>query len=601
MTEPGTHKGKGETKKLSIPAPGLAAGAAAMVGTVISDRYMLQDVIGEGGMAAVYLAEHLHMKKRVAIKVLHPEMTRLPEVVARFEREAMAASHIEHPNVAAATDFGKLPDGSFFLVLEYIEGKSLRDVINEGRVEPRRAMHVLKQVAAALARAHALGIVHRDLKPENVMLVERDGDRDFVKVLDFGIAKVPVGELSPASKGGPVLTQLGMVYGTPEYMAPEQALGEEVDARADLYSLGVMAYEMLTGRRPYEHDSKVTLLGMHVTAPVPSLTAKAPDLVAPLGIEPVVQKLLAKDASARYADAKEVIEAIDPFLVAGGLAARGKMLSTSTQVFPFGPPSLFDRAQAWFIVQLERLRAALPMEKIERALPWKQYGVEDPLKVLLLAAGALVLAGGLVVTVGLVLTLRHVTRTPDAQPVATSTSTAATTTGTSGATAAPTGASTAPASAGTQAAAPDLEPSPIALEDAKAKARSGDEAGFTTLERMGAAGLDALYELAYGQGTSGVAATRARKSLAKPELKAKMSPALAVTMEIRNAPSCEAKKKHFAEAKTSGDERTLAALSPYYATKGCGFANSRDCWPCMRGGEDSLAKTTAAIKERVKK
>jgi serine/threonine-protein kinase len=600
MTEPGTHKGKGETKKISIPAPGLGGGAAAMIGTVISDRYMLQDVIGEGGMAAVYSAEHLHMKKRVAIKVLHPEMTRLPEVVARFEREAMAASHIEHPNVAAATDFGKLPDGSFFLVLEYIEGKSLRDVISEGRVEPRRAMHILKQVASALSRAHQLGIVHRDLKPENVMLVERDGDRDFVKVLDFGIAKVPVGELAPASKGGPVLTQLGMVYGTPEYMAPEQALGEEVDARADLYSLGVMAYEMLTGRRPYEHESKVTLLGMHVTAPVPPLTAKAPDLVAPLGLEPVVQKLLAKEASARYADAKEVIAAIEPFLVADGLAARGKMLSTNTQVFPLGPPSPFDRAKALLLGQLERLRGVLPMEKIDGALPWKAYGVEDPLKVLVGAAAALVLVASFVVTIVVVLAVRHATRTPkeddEQRPVGAATTTEPTlASGPSG------GGAALPSTTAQAASAPDLEPSPIALEDAKAKARSGDEASFAALERMGAPGMDALYELAYGPGAPGAAAARARKSLAKPELRANMSPALAVTMDIRNAPSCEAKKKHFAEAKISGDERTLAALQPYFATKGCGFANARDCWPCMRSGDDSLAKTAAAIKERVKK
>ncbi len=205
-------------------------------------------------MGAVYQAEHTHMRKRLAVKVLHPEMSRMPEVVARFEREAMAAAHIDHPNVAAATDFGKLDDGSFFLVLEYVEGKSLREVITEGRLELGRAMHVTRQIASALGRAHALGIVHRDLKPENVMLVARDGDPDFVKVLDFGIAKVPIGGLigEPKTTGptGQVLTQLGMVYGTPEYMAPEQALGQPVDARADLYALGVMTFEMIVGARP---------------------------------------------------------------------------------------------------------------------------------------------------------------------------------------------------------------------------------------------------------------------------------------------------------------------------------------------------------------
>src|SRR6202012_136866 len=157
--------------------------------------YRLERLIGEGGMGAVYQAEHTHMRKRMAVKVLHAEMSRLPEVVARFEREAMAAAHIEHPNVAAATDFGKLEDGSFFLVLEYVEGRSLREAIAEGRLELGRALSIARQMASALGRAHSIGIVHRDLKPENIMLVARDGEADFVKVLDFGIAKVPVGEL----------------------------------------------------------------------------------------------------------------------------------------------------------------------------------------------------------------------------------------------------------------------------------------------------------------------------------------------------------------------------------------------------------------------
>src|SRR5579863_8502494 len=242
-------------------------GPESLVGIVLSGRYLIERLLGEGGMGAVYQAEHTHMRKRLAVKVLHPEMSRMPEVVARFEREAMAAAHIEHPNVAAATDFGKLEDGSFFLVLEYVEGKSLRSALSRGRLTLDRALHIARQMARALSRAHALGIVHRDLKPENVMLVTRDGDEDFVKVLDFGIAKVPVGELTGEPKApGQALTQLGMVYGTPEYMAPEQALGQPVDATADLYGLGVILFEMIVGKRPYDHESKVTLLGMHVTA-----------------------------------------------------------------------------------------------------------------------------------------------------------------------------------------------------------------------------------------------------------------------------------------------------------------------------------------------
>ncbi len=287
------------------------------VGEIVAERYKIARLLGEGGMGAVYEVEHTHMRKRFALKVLHADMSRLPEVVARFEREAMAAAHIDHVNVAAATDFGKLPDGSFFLVLEYIEGRSLRRVIDkEAPLEPARALHIVRQIALALERAHALGIVHRDLKPENVMLVERPGEPEVAKVLDFGIAKVPLGELlkNGESHAQPVLTQMGMVYGTPEYMAPEQALGQEVDARADLYALGAITFELLAGVRPYEADSKVALLGMHVTAPIPTIASKAPAHVAERlapSIEPMVRHLLAKEMVDRTASSVALIEDID--------------------------------------------------------------------------------------------------------------------------------------------------------------------------------------------------------------------------------------------------------------------------------------------------
>ncbi len=257
-------------------------------------------------MGTVYAAEHTLMRKRVAIKVLHPAMSQLPDMVARFEREAMAAGHIDHPNVAAATDFGQLADGSFFLVLEMVVGKSLREEIMRGPIAVDRTIHIGSQIASALARAHGLGVVHRDLKPDNVMLVTRDADPDFVKVLDFGIAKVPVLDLaapsppssdrtSPAPGAQRVLTKMGMIYGTPEYMAPEQALGQPIDGRADLYAVGVLLFEMLTGRRPFDHESTAMLLGMHVTAPVPAMADFAPDHPVPTAVEAVIRRLLAKD------------------------------------------------------------------------------------------------------------------------------------------------------------------------------------------------------------------------------------------------------------------------------------------------------------------
>lgn len=282
------------------------------VGTVLGDRYRLDALLGEGGMGRVYQAEHVLMRKRLAVKILHRELTTVPEVVARFEREAMAAANIDHPNVAAATDFGKLPDGAVFLVLEFVSGTNLRDEIAKGPIPVERALHVVRQIAAALGAAHVLDIVHRDLKPENVMLIEKGGDGDFVKVLDFGIAKVPIGE-SSQGRGSPI-TKVGMVFGTPEYMAPEQALGQPVDGRADLYALGVILYEMIAGVRPFSSKSPVGILGQQLSKPPPSFHERSPGLVVPPAVEALVVKLLAKEATERFQTATDVVQAIDLLL-----------------------------------------------------------------------------------------------------------------------------------------------------------------------------------------------------------------------------------------------------------------------------------------------
>jgi eukaryotic-like serine/threonine-protein kinase len=286
------------------------------VGTTLGDRYRIDALIGEGGMGRVYSAEHVLMRKRLAIKVLHRELTTMAEVVARFEREAMAAANIDHPNVAAATDFGKLPDGAVFLVLEYVQGKSLRDEIAGGPIAAERALHITRQIASGLGSAHALDIVHRDLKPENVMLVEKGGDPDFVKVLDFGIAKVPIGEV-PNRAETPAhtpITKAGMVFGTPEYMAPEQALGQTVDGRADLYALGVILYEMLSGSRPFSSQSQVGILGQQLSKSPPKISDRAPGIVVPPAVEAVAMKLLQRESSERYQSAAEVVDVINRLL-----------------------------------------------------------------------------------------------------------------------------------------------------------------------------------------------------------------------------------------------------------------------------------------------
>src|SRR5450432_620920 len=285
------------------------------IGTLLADRYRIDALVGEGGMGKVYSAEHVLMRKRLAVKVLHRELTLVPEVVARFEREAMAAANIEHPNVAAATDFGKLPDGAVFLVLEFVSGRSLRDEIALGPFSVDRALHVARQIAAALAAAHLQGIVHRDLTPENVMLVEKNGDPDFAKVLDFGIAKVPLGDLpGGGSKSGNPITKAVMVFGTPEYMAPEQALGQNVDGRADLYAVGVMLFEMLSGVRPFSSQSSVGILGQQLSKPPPTFAERSPGISVPPAAEQIAHKLLARECAERYQSATELVQAIDALL-----------------------------------------------------------------------------------------------------------------------------------------------------------------------------------------------------------------------------------------------------------------------------------------------
>lgn len=295
-------------------------------------------------MGKVYSAEHILMRKRLAVKVLHRQLTQVPEVVARFEREAMAAAHIDHPNIAAATDFGKLPDGSVYLVLEYVEGHSLRDEIARGPLPIERALHIARQVAAALAAAHVLAIVHRDLKPENVMLVQKGADPDFVKVLDFGIAKVPIGEIE--GETNKPITKAGMVYGTPEYMAPEQALGQNVDGRADVYAFGVMLFEMLAGVRPYTAKSQVALIGQMLSQPLPTFAQRAPGVAVPKSVEGFVHRLLAREADERCQSAMEAYTFIEALFVPTPSSADGRLftLSGGSPSAVMGPSSYRDSA-----------------------------------------------------------------------------------------------------------------------------------------------------------------------------------------------------------------------------------------------------------------
>lgn len=292
---------KSSSPSESMPRTRLSAG------TLIAERYQVLEVLGVGSMGTVYAVEHLLLKKKMAVKVLHPELTSVKSLAIRFEREAMATAKIDHPNVVAAVDFGRLADGSLYFALEFIEGRSLRSELSSEAFSISRALHIARQIASLLAAAQPLGIVHRDLKPENVMLVRRGEDPDFAKVLDFGIARM-VDPVQVEDGQVQALTKVGAVFGTPEYMAPEQALGQRVDTRADLYSLGVMLFEMIAGTRPYATgDGQAGILAQQITSPRPSFAAAAPHVKVPESVERVVNRLLAKGVGERYQRASDVV------------------------------------------------------------------------------------------------------------------------------------------------------------------------------------------------------------------------------------------------------------------------------------------------------
>jgi eukaryotic-like serine/threonine-protein kinase len=234
-------------------------------GTLLAGRYRIQDLIGEGGMGTVYTATHVEIEKQVAVKVLHPIYGRMPDVVSRFRAEARAASRIGHPHIVEVFDSGTTDDGSIYFVMEHLTGVDLAEVLdNEERLGVDRAIRIATQVCEAVAAAHESGIIHRDLKPENIFLVTREGDPDFVKVLDFGIAKSTELEATNQQR----LTHPGMAMGTPEYMAPEQAAGKPSDHRVDIYAAGALLYEMIVGQPPHAGDNVMAVLTRKATEPV---------------------------------------------------------------------------------------------------------------------------------------------------------------------------------------------------------------------------------------------------------------------------------------------------------------------------------------------
>ena len=270
-------------------------------GTIIAGRFRIGRLIGEGGMGAVYEAQHLVLPRRFAIKVLRPEVSRDQNFVERFRREAIAAASVEHPNVIYITDFGATDDGLVYLVMEYLEGEGLDQLLSRfTRLSMTRSLPILAQIADALDCAHRQSVIHRDLKPENILLSEVRGQQDCVKLLDFGIAKVQTPQFA-----GVALTMQGQVFGTAEYMSPEQATGEPVDGRSDLYAVGCLAYEMLTGDPPFTGNA-VSVLQAHVrTAPQPP-SSRLPEHPIPPPLDALILRCLAKEPAQRYQTGAEL-------------------------------------------------------------------------------------------------------------------------------------------------------------------------------------------------------------------------------------------------------------------------------------------------------
>jgi tRNA A-37 threonylcarbamoyl transferase component Bud32 len=286
---------------------GLTDADDPVVGRLLSERYRVLRKLGEGGMAAVYLAEHVVIQKKVALKVLAPELARREELAARFLQEARAASRIGQENVIDISDYGRA-DGLAFFVMEYLEGQDLGALLRtSGAISWPRARAIVVQICRALRAAHALGIIHRDLKPENVFLLEREGRADFVKLLDFGIAKVP-GDLGGADS--PRLTRTGMIFGTPEYMAPEQAEGKPTDHRADLYAVGCVLYHCLTGTAPFHAETFMAMLTKHLVELAEPPSLRRPDLGIPPAVDALVARALEKDRERRFQSAEAFMAAV---------------------------------------------------------------------------------------------------------------------------------------------------------------------------------------------------------------------------------------------------------------------------------------------------
>jgi serine/threonine-protein kinase len=280
-----------------------------LIGGVVANRFRIREKIAAGGFGAIYRAEHMASGHEVAIKVLHPQLAADPNVIARFRREGSTLSKLRAPHTVTTYEFGEAPDGMLYIVMELLKGVSLHERLRDRGMLPwREALQIARAICISLAEAHALGIVHRDLKPANIHLEAR-GDTDYVKVLDFGIAKIKRGS---STDEGPELTNAGQMIGTIDYMAPEQILGAQPDHRSDIFTLGILLFEMIAGRRPFQSATPTSMLAELLTQVAPKLSTYAP---VPHSLDNIVAKCLSRELHDRFANVTELSDQIDRVLM----------------------------------------------------------------------------------------------------------------------------------------------------------------------------------------------------------------------------------------------------------------------------------------------
>jgi serine/threonine-protein kinase len=572
----------------TIRIPADVSGRPELIGRVLSERYRVDALIATGNFGAVYRGVHLHMRKQIAIKVLHPEIENFPELVHRFEREAVAGAHISHPNVAVASDLGKFDEDSFFLVQEFVDGETLRATLERERLGAGRAARIARQIAAALGAAHKKGILHRDLKPKNVMLV--NGSEDFVKLIDFGFASVPSEMPSTADLEPPDWrkSDAGEVFGTVAYLAPEASGGMLlVTERSELYALGVILYEMVAGRHPFDPELPPAELFAHhrLTTP-PTFGELDPPCDAPEALEAVVRRLLAKDPAERFQDADELIAALDQAM---GDDPDYRALT--------GPESLKPHPS-----REPRNRDLTPRAR----QPWSRRR-----QTILLAASGLIAAAALAAWMR-----AEPTAAPPMVDAAVSSPPSALA---AASVAAPSISSeealldkkkrdlvaltpVADIETATAAVLELIDKNPQALADTSVEnavvtllarlpsaSDSADRVFYALTYKAGPAGLDALYRV-FDRYPSSFAARHAESALTAVSDRA--SPALQVTWALRRTP-CWEMPRLFERAGSVGDERTLVLLVPMNDPS----CKARRGQCCFRD-HDKLEKAIAQLAQR---